>query len=305
MELYVRACRFYPEISKEIPIAYNPSEKFDEISGLGERLRVILVQKGTGILSIDDKKISIVAPAVLCINEKESVHLVDSVKWDAQSFYFHPQFINYNFTFEKIRGNKKEFAITEKQETFLLDPFIERNDKYIGQLNIDSASIHYASGLFDSIRKEIEEQSHRLWSCRARSYFIELLFTLARAYSSPEEKSAGIVINSSETVDKIILYLNSNYSKKITIPELCTLFNTNKTTIQEQFQNATGQPIMAYLISLRVKLATLMLKDTGLTISEIVERLGFSDNAHFNKMFKKLIGYSPNQYRKQFTWIGK
>ena len=99
MELYVRACRFYPEIGKEIPIAYNPSEKFDEISGLGERLRVILVQKGTGILSIDDKKISIVAPAVFCINEKESVHLVDSVKLDAQAFYFHPQFINYKFTF--------------------------------------------------------------------------------------------------------------------------------------------------------------------------------------------------------------
>jgi AraC family L-rhamnose operon regulatory protein RhaS len=155
----------------------------------------------------------------------------------------------------------------------------------------------------DSVRKEIDEQSHRFWSCRARSYFIELLFILARIYRSPEEKKADVVNKSPETVDKIILYLNSNYSKKITIPELCTLFNTNKTTIQEQFQSATGQSVLAYLIALRVKLAALMLKDTGLTISEIVERLGFSDNAHFYKTFKKLTGYSPNLYRKQFTWI--
>jgi AraC family L-rhamnose operon regulatory protein RhaS len=125
------------------------------------------------------------------------------------------------------------------------------------------------------------------------------------SYRSPEEKTVDIVNSSSETVNKIILYLNSNYANKITIPELCALFNTNKTTIQEQFQNATGQSILAYLISLRVKLATLMLKDTGLTIAEIVERLGFSDSAHFNKMFKKLTGYSPNHYRKQFTWIGR
>ncbi len=305
MELFVRACSFYPEIVKEIPIAYNPCEKFDGIYGLNERLKVILVQKGTGILNIDNNKISIVAPAALCINEKETVYLVDSVRWEARAFYFHPQYINNSFTFEKIRGRKEDLVITERQDSFLLDPFFERNERYLGQFNIDVTSMHYASDLLDSVRKEIEEQSHRFWSCRARSYFIELLFILASAYRSPEEKSSDIFNNSSEMVDEIILYLNSNYAKKVTIPELCSLFNTNKTTIQEQFQNATGKSIMAYLISLRVKLATLMLKDTGLTISEIVERLGFSDNAHFNKMFRKLTGYSPSEYRKQFTWIGK
>lgn len=305
MELYVRACRFYPEIGRKIPVAYNPCERFDEISGLNDRLRVILVQKGTGILCLDDKKISVIAPCVLCISEKETVRLVDSVNWEARAFYFHPRYINDNFDFETIRVMKKELAITVKQDSFLLDPFVERNENYLGQLNIDAASMSYASGLMESVRKEIDEQSHRFWSCRARSYFIELLFILARIYRSPEENKADIVNKSPEIVDKIILYLNSNYSKKITIPELCTLFNTNKTTIQEQFQSATGQSILAYLIALRVKLSTLMLKDTGLTISEIVERLGFSDSAHFNKTFKKLTGYSPNSYRKQFTWIAK
>lgn len=305
MDLFVHAHRFYPEVGKKIPIAFNLCENFDQTSSLYDRFKIILVQNGTGILIIDDTKISVVAPAVLCINEKEIVRLFDSVRWEAQAFYFHPQYINNNFTFEIVRGKKDDLAITERQDAFLLDPFIDRNEKYIGQLNIDISSFHYATSLLDSVRKEIEEQSHQFWSCRARSYFLELLFIFARAYRSPLERNAKIVYNSSEIVDKIILYLNSNYAKKITLSELCILFNTNKTTIQEQFQNATGQSIMAYLISLRVKLATLMLKDTGLTISEIVERLGFSDNAHFNKMFKKLTGYSPNQYRKLFTWIGR
>ena len=181
---------------------------------------------------------------------------------------------------------------------FLLDPFIERNERYLGEFNIDILSMHYVSDLLDSVRKEIEEQSHRFWSCRARSYFIELLFNLVNVYRSSEQKGSDIFNNSLEMVDEIILYLNSNYASKITIRELCSFFNTNRTTIQKQFHNATGQSIMTYLISLRVKLATLMLKDTGLTISEIVERLGFSDNAHFDKMFKKLTGYSPNEYRK-------
>ena len=298
MELFVRACNFYPEIGKEIPITYNPFEKFDGIYELNERLKVILVQKGTGILSIGNNKVSIVAPTVLCINEKETVYLIDSFRWEARAFYFHPQYVNNSLTFEKIRERKEDLVITERQDLFLLDPFIERNERYLGEFNIDILSMHYVSDLLDSVRKEIEEQSHRFWSCRARSYFIELLFNLVNVYRSSEQKGSDIFNNSLEMVDEIILYLNSNYASKITIRELCSFFNTNRTTIQKQFHNATGQSIMTYLISLRVKLATLMLKDTGLTISEIVERLGFSDNAHFDKMFKKLTGYSPNEYRK-------
>lgn len=305
MEFAIQAHQFYPEIGKNIPIAYNLRERFEENPPFDQRLRVVLVHKGTCILSIEEKKFSVVAPVVLCFNEKENVGLIDDIGLEAESFYFSPQYINNNFTFDKMRGKKEELAISERQETYLLDPFFERNDQYLGQLNIDLASLHYAATLLESVRKEIDEQSHRFWSCRARSFFIELLFVLARVYRSPEEKNVNIVNHSSELVNKIILYLNANYANKITIPELCMLFHTNKTTMQQLFQNATGQSVMAYLISLRVKLATLMLKDTGLTMEEIVERLGFSDNAHFNKMFKKSTGYSPNQYRKQFTWIGK
>ncbi len=158
-------------------------------------------------------------------------------------------------------------------------------------------------GSFDSARNEVEEQSHRTWSCCARSYFLELLFILARIYEAPESKVCNNIDGSSALVTNVLLYISSNYDKRITISQICSTFNTNKTTLQKQFKLATGQSVIAYLAALRVKLATLMLKDTSITIPHIADRLGFSDSTHFNKTFQKLTGYSPGRYRSEFRGV--
>lgn len=299
MNLYIDACRFYPE--KSVPIQFNKEERFEYIPGMHERLRLVLVQKGTGIIRINDKRVSIIAPSVLCINEKEDVILEDSINWYAQAFYFHPQYINSTLTFERIRqGGEQSSSITEKQDLFLFKPFIDRNEAYTGQIIIDQLNMSIIANLLDAVKHEVTEQSHRFWSCRARSYFIELLFTLMMVYQSPETRNNSIIINSSKLVNNIILFINMNYSNKITINELCMKFNMNRTTLQQQFQNSTGESVVSYIIRLRVRLSSLILKDTGITISEIAERLGFSDSTHFYKMFRKYMGCSPLQYRQQY-----
>lgn len=300
MELYTLAERFYPELGGKVPIAFNPNEIFESMPGSEDRLKVVFIRKGTGILELDGKRVSVIAPAVLCFNEKETASLQEREGWEAESIYFHPRYVNEMLTFDKIRGLEKENLITGKQDIFLFRPFVFRDGNYLGQLNIDAASLNNICSLMASAKREIEEQSHNYWSCRARSYFLELLFALVTIYQTPGATVSSIIKKASPLADKVILYLNSNYGTKITISELCKKFNTNKTTLQDQFQEAAGQSVMTHLIALRVKLATLMLKDTGLSVTEISERLGFSDVAHMNKMFKKITGYSPIQYRKSF-----
>jgi AraC family L-rhamnose operon regulatory protein RhaS len=303
MELYVCAERFYPEIGSKIPIAFNSDEVFDNLPGLDDRLKIVLLKKGTAILDIDGKTLPVIAPAVFCINESETVQLLEHSGWQAVSVYFHPGYINNQLSFDKIRRVEEETLITNRQDISLFQPFVTRNESYIGQLNLDPSTFVSITSLMNSAKDEIEAQAHCFWSCRARSYILELLFSLTALYQSPDSATGGLIRNTSPFVNQIILYLNSNYGTRITISDLCILFGTNKTTLQEQFQQVTGQSIMAYLIALRVKIAAFMLKDTGLSVSEISDRLGFSDNAHFNKMFRKTTGYSPSQYRKQFSWM--
>ena len=69
-----------------------------------------------------------------------------------------------------------------------------------------------------------------------------------------------------------------------------------------KFQKATGMTIISYLTKLRINVAALLLKDTFLPVSEVIDRVGFNDITHFGRMFKKYIGTSPTEYRQKYSW---
>ena len=301
MDFHINDAKDYAQSG--ILIEYNETGILGTIAGLNERLGIVLISGGTGILKIGDKRISVIAPAVLCINEKEKACLVGCIDWAAQAFYFHPQYINSHLTFDKIRGEKETVSITDRQDICLFNPFIQRDSTYAGLLNLDPVAMKKIGYLFGAIYSELNGNPDWAWSCRARSYFLELLFSLVRIHSSPESRDPGILVNSPDLMNEVILFLNTNYDSRITIKDLCVRFSMNRTTLQEQFRQVTGQSIMAYLISVRVKLSALLLKDTKISIAEIINRMGFSDGAHFNKMFRKHTGYSPLEYRRKFTWL--
>ena len=91
--------------------------------------------------------------------------------------------------------------------------------------------------------------------------------------------------------------MHTHYDKKLTLKDLTDQFHINRTTLSEEFQKATKMSVMEYLIKLRVYMASVMIKNTELPITEIMYRTGFNDNSHFGRMFKKHTGSSPSAYR--------
>ena len=94
--------------------------------------------------------------------------------------------------------------------------------------------------------------------------------------------------------NRVMAYLHVNYNRKITLSELSTRFNTNRTSLTGQFRKSTGTTIMACLTQIRMQQAALFLRDTALPVGEIVDRVGFVDNAHFWRTFRATIGQSPS-----------
>ena len=124
-----------------------------------------------------------------------------------------------------------------------------------------------------------------------------MLFLLSRLLIIDETLESVDLNKDPGETKEIILYLYTNYMNKITIQELTEKFHINRTSLTERFREITGYPVMEYLIRLRLYLASKMLKETLLPVSEIIERVGFSDLTHFGRMFKKNFGYSPSEYR--------
>lgn len=259
--------------------------------------RIILIESGTGIISINGKSMVFMAPTLICLNEKELIELEQENDIKARAIYFSPDIVNSLLTIENIRNNRKELIRTNNNDYFYLYPFTERSGGFIGMSDIHYAAARRISQLIDLIINEITTFENYYWPCRSRSFLLEILFFIQHIFTDQENDSKIQLVNSTTELNDIILYLHTNYSKKITIKELEKVFHINRTTLSKKFQDATDMTIKKYLIKLRIKVAAMMLRDTLLPISEIAYRVGFNDNTHFTRMFKKYFERLPSEYR--------
>lgn len=296
---------FFP--GYELPLHYEAAETFDPDRGRGERFRLILVEDGTGILRLGQRREAFIAPALFCLDERDAPGLESASAVTARALYFHPAAINSAFGFERLRASEAEFSLTESQDTHMLTAFLQRGPEYGGHLPIDPPTARRLGGLFEAVAHETATQSHAGWPCRSRSFLIEALFVTERAYSAVRWGAAlpvePALQGEPDTVDAVIMYLHTHYQDKITIDDLARTFHTNRTTLTERMRAATGVPAMTYLTRLRIRLATALLHDTQVPISEIAARVGFTDMTHFGRTFRKLTGCTPSEYRHRYCWM--
>lgn len=101
----------------------------------------------------------------------------------------------------------------------------------------------------------------------------------------------------SDNVNKIIDYLNQNYTKKLNINELSKHVHLNNNYISQIFKKETGQNLNNYLASLRMEKARNLLVKK-MRVKEISDILGYNNEGHFCTSFKKYFGVSPKEMLK-------
>ena len=99
-------------------------------------------------------------------------------------------------------------------------------------------------------------------------------------------------------VNEIIEYLTANVGGRVSVDDVARSMNYTRSYIFRRFKEVTGQSVMSYYTSLKVKEAKRLLRHTDLTVSEISERLSFDTPNYFSKTFKRISGITPLTYRK-------
>ena len=101
------------------------------------------------------------------------------------------------------------------------------------------------------------------------------------------------------TVGQLIkTYVKNNLSRKITLSDLSWKLHCSTVTLTEHFKNEFGITIMEYVMKKRMEKARRLLLNSELSIREVAEECGFSDNEYFSRCFKDVHGVSPNVWRK-------
>lgn len=99
----------------------------------------------------------------------------------------------------------------------------------------------------------------------------------------------------------VMNYLNHHFAEDISVNSIAAALFLNRDYISHVFKDETGYSVMAYVISLRINRAKLLLAETDRSITDIAMECGYTDFTYFSKQFKKHTNMSPSKFRKDAT----
>lgn len=98
-------------------------------------------------------------------------------------------------------------------------------------------------------------------------------------------------------VNKALEYMRKNYRQKVTLTDVAESVFVSQWHLSKLLNHHTGQSFSELLNHIRVEEAKKHLEDPALRVSDVAEQVGFTDVAHFSRVFKKITGISANEYR--------
>ncbi|MBU2882036.1 helix-turn-helix domain-containing protein [Psychrosphaera sp. B3R10] len=103
-----------------------------------------------------------------------------------------------------------------------------------------------------------------------------------------------------DLIKKIQQWMIQNLSQPISLDLLADKFATTKRTLIRRFKKVLNDTPMNYLQKIRVESAKRLLECSGLSLEQIVLKVGYEDVSSFRKLFVELVELTPREYRERF-----
>ncbi|GGF27021.1 hypothetical protein GCM10010954_27560 [Halobacillus andaensis] len=104
-------------------------------------------------------------------------------------------------------------------------------------------------------------------------------------------------LDAARRMKDIVAYVDEYYMEELSLEKLSNLFFFSREHISRKFKQETGLPLSKYMTKLRIDQAKIWLKETEETIYSISLMLGYQDEKYLSKLFKKVVGVTPFEYR--------
>jgi AraC-like DNA-binding protein len=112
------------------------------------------------------------------------------------------------------------------------------------------------------------------------------------------EKAIARVWTRNERLTKVLAHVHSHLHENISVETLAGMACVTKPYLIKVFKQEFGMPPLQYINKKKMERAQLLLITEDWTVKEVAWRLGFDDHSYFIRLFKKLIGTTPMDYRR-------
>ena len=201
---------------------------------------------------------------------------------EAHTGYSHSKYSSYRMLYVSEKAMKR--VLEDNQDL----PIFNENVVYNAKLADNIIDLH----------QSIEIGSEAIFLQESFSSTMLELIARYTAVTELKEKKEHLA------VQKVKEYLNEQYSSHIKIDDLAELSGLNRAYLMRVFRSQVGISIYSYLIQQRIEAAKTILLDNRSSVETALE-LGFADQSHFIRSFKKLTGGTPHQYLKKSLSFNK
>ena len=173
------------------------------------------------------------------------------------------------------------------------------NKKFIQQFAIEIVSRSEAL-LAEYPRKMDEPNFHEI---RKTVLSFDVLGDLMKYLESKLVQISKLIQSFNQDVLSVIIksvkqYIETNYSDEITLTTLAESLHLNHSHLSRLIKKETGHNFRDLLWNHRILISKRKLLDPDIKTYEVAYDVGFKDPAHFSQLFKKIVGVSPGEYRK-------
>ena len=98
-------------------------------------------------------------------------------------------------------------------------------------------------------------------------------------------------------VSSVQAYISAHYGEQLSLDQLAQQFYLSSSYLSRLFKRETGTTLTTYLQNVRIEAAKNLLRTTALKSYEVAERVGINDPVYFSRIFKKITGLKPKDYR--------
>ena len=134
-----------------------------------------------------------------------------------------------------------------------------------------------------------------------RLYGESLITALFSAYfsawrkKSPSGAGSGLA---SWQLKRSTEYMQEHLAEDVSLADIAKVAKLSQSQFARAFRDSTGLPPYRYILRSRIRRAEQMLATTDLPISEIATNVGFADQSHFTKAFRRFVGATPKRWRE-------
>jgi AraC-like DNA-binding protein len=149
------------------------------------------------------------------------------------------------------------------------------------------------------LQRFFSEKDQKLRQAGCKAFLLSLLYHLSEHCSFTKVSQWEFIREQQRALrlKPLFEHISHRFSQKLTVSEAARMVHMSQPQFMKTFKKVAGTTLVAYLNHVRLSSAARLLNESALTIAEIANEVGFSDQSYFDRQFKRAFGCPPKQFR--------